>query len=40
MPAGANSSLVYGPDGEWVAGYRKTHLYEEDMYWAEAGKQS
>ena len=34
---GANSSVLYGPDGEWVGGYRKTHLYETDLTWAKPG---
>ncbi len=35
---GANSAVVYGPDGELVANYRKTNLYETDMTWAKPGK--
>ncbi len=35
---GANSAIVYGPNGEWVGGYRKTHLYETDKSWAKAGE--
>lgn len=34
---GANSAVLYGPGGEWVGGYRKTHLYHTDMTWAKAG---
>ncbi|KAF8155774.1 hydrolase [Crassisporium funariophilum] len=34
---GANSAAFYGPDGEWVGGYRKTNLYETDMTWAKPG---
>jgi len=34
---GANSAVFYGPDGEWVGGYRKTHLYETDLTWAKPG---
>jgi len=34
---GANSAIIYGPDGEWVGGYRKTHLFETDRTWAKAG---
>jgi protein N-terminal amidase len=34
---GANSAVIYGPDGQWVGGYRKTHLYKEDMCWAKPG---
>jgi protein N-terminal amidase len=36
---GSNSSVIYGPEG-WVGGYRKTHLYEEDKYWAKPGELS
>lgn len=34
---GANSAVVYGPDGEWVHGSRKTNLYDTDMSWAIPG---
>ena len=34
---GANSAVFYGPDGEWVGGYRKTNLYETDLTWAKPG---
>lgn len=34
---GANSAAFYGPDGEWVGGYRKTNLYETDLTWAKPG---
>ena len=34
---GANSAVLYGPDGEWVGGYRKSHLYETDLTWAKPG---
>ncbi|KAI0927298.1 hypothetical protein AcV5_007862 [Taiwanofungus camphoratus] len=34
---GANSAVVYDPDGQWVGGYRKTNLFETDMTWAKAG---
>jgi protein N-terminal amidase len=34
---GANSATFYGPDGEWVGGYRKSHLYETDLTWAKPG---
>jgi predicted amidohydrolase len=37
---GANSAVFYGPDGEWVGGYRKTHLYETDLTWAKPGGYS
>lgn len=35
---GANSAVIYGPKGEWIGGYRKTHLFETDKTWAKAGK--
>ncbi|KAL0950147.1 hypothetical protein HGRIS_010143 [Hohenbuehelia grisea] len=34
---GANSAVLYGPDGEWIGRYRKTNLFETDMPWAKAG---
>lgn len=34
---GANSAAFYGPDGEWVGGYRKTNLYKTDLTWAKPG---
>ena len=34
---GANSSVIYGPQGQWVGGYRKTNLFETDMTWAIPG---
>lgn len=34
---GANSAAFYGPDGEWVGGYRKSHLFETDLTWAKPG---
>lgn len=34
---GANSAVLYGPDGECIGDYRKTNLYETDMTWAKAG---
>ena len=37
---GANSAVLYGPDGEFIGGYRKTHLFETDKTWAKAGKRS
>lgn len=36
---GANSAVFYGPDGSWLGGYRKTHLYEMDKPWAKPGKK-
>lgn len=35
---GANSAVLYGPEGEWIGGYRKTNLFETDKTWAKAGK--
>jgi protein N-terminal amidase len=35
---GANSAVLYGPDGCWVGGYRKTNLFRTDLTWAKAGK--
>ncbi|KAF9013157.1 carbon-nitrogen hydrolase [Cyathus striatus] len=40
QPIGYNSAIFYGPDGEWVGGYRKTHLFEVDKSWAFAGMYS
>lgn len=37
---GANSAVVYSPDGECVCNYRKTNLFRTDMTWAKAGKGS
>lgn len=34
---GANSATLYGPDGEWVGGYRKTNLFSTDKTWAKPG---
>jgi protein N-terminal amidase len=34
---GANSAVLYGPDGCWVGGYRKTNLFKTDLTWAKAG---
>lgn len=34
---GANSAVVYGPDGVRVGDYRKTNLFETDMTWAQPG---
>jgi protein N-terminal amidase len=38
-PVGANSAALFGREGEWVEGYRKTNLFETDMTWAKAGEQ-
>lgn len=35
---GANSSVLCAPDGSWVGGYRKTHLYKTDLTWAKPGE--
>ncbi|KZT11849.1 carbon-nitrogen hydrolase [Laetiporus sulphureus 93-53] len=37
MSVGANSAILYGPDGALIGGYRKTNLFEIDMTWAKAG---
>ncbi|KAF9485760.1 carbon-nitrogen hydrolase [Pholiota conissans] len=34
---GANSAAFYNPDGAWVGGYRKSHLFDTDITWAKAG---
>ncbi|XP_006462838.1 hypothetical protein AGABI2DRAFT_71992, partial [Agaricus bisporus var. bisporus H97] len=34
---GANSAILYGPQGEWVGGYRKSNLFWTDKTWAAAG---
>ncbi|KAJ7701396.1 carbon-nitrogen hydrolase [Mycena rosella] len=34
---GANSATFYGPEGEWVGGYRKTNLFSTDKTWAMPG---
>ncbi|KAF9066467.1 carbon-nitrogen hydrolase [Rhodocollybia butyracea] len=34
---GANSAVLYGPDGEWVGHYRKTNLFVTDKTWAKPG---
>lgn len=38
IPVGANSAVIYGPDGEWFGGYRKTHLFDLDKTWAKPGE--
>lgn len=35
---GANSAALCGPDGSWIGGYRKTHLYKTDITWAKPGE--
>ena len=37
---GANSAILFGPDGECVGKYRKTNLYETDTTWAKPGEQT
>src|SRR5260221_8815199 len=37
---GANSAVLYGLDGEFIGGYRKTHLFETDKTWAKPGNRS
>ena len=34
---GANSAILYGPDGTLLGNYRKTNLFETDMTWAKPG---
>ncbi|KAJ6504696.1 carbon-nitrogen hydrolase [Mycena vitilis] len=34
---GANSAALYGPEGQWVGGYRKTNLFSTDKPWAKPG---
>ena len=35
---GANSAVVYAPDGTCAAHYRKSHLFRTDKPWAKPGK--
>lgn len=34
---GANSAVVYDPNGVRIGDYRKTNLFETDMTWAKPG---
>lgn len=34
---GANSAVLYGPDGAFVGNYRKTNPFETDKTWAKPG---
>jgi len=34
---GANSAVIYGPDGTRVGHYRKSHLFDMDKTWAKPG---
>ncbi|PSS06578.1 hypothetical protein PHLCEN_2v3636 [Hermanssonia centrifuga] len=34
---GANSAILYGPNGTFIGNYRKTNPYETDMTWAKSG---
>ncbi|KAF9525494.1 hydrolase [Crepidotus variabilis] len=36
-PVGANSAILYGPSGEWIGGYRKSHLFVTDKTWCKVG---
>ncbi|KAF7298707.1 hypothetical protein MIND_00818100 [Mycena indigotica] len=36
-PAGANSAVLFGPDGACIGGTRKTNLYPVDKTWARPG---
>ena len=38
MQVGANSAILFGPDGECMGTYRKTNLFETDTTWAKPGK--
>jgi protein N-terminal amidase len=35
---GANSAVLFGPNGQWVGGYRKTNLFDTDTTWAIPGE--
>lgn len=37
LAIGFNSAIIYGPDGLWRGGYRKTNLFPTDMTWARSG---
>lgn len=37
---GANSAVLYGPDGTLLGNYRKTNPFETDMTWAKPGTSS
>ena len=37
---GANSAVVYAPDGTCVVNYRKSHLFHMDKPWAKPGESS
>ncbi|KAI0050415.1 carbon-nitrogen hydrolase [Auriscalpium vulgare] len=34
---GANSAVLYGPEGTWIGNYRKTNLFRVDKSWAKPG---
>src|ERR1700734_1864020 len=34
---GANIAVLYGPDGKWIGGYRKTNLFNTDLTCVNAG---
>lgn len=34
---GANSAIIYDPDGNYVGGYRKINMFETDKTWARPG---
>lgn len=38
QPVGANSAVMYGPNGDLINNYRKTNLFDTDKTWAKAGK--
>ncbi|KAJ3550815.1 hypothetical protein NM688_g4992 [Phlebia brevispora] len=37
VSVGANSAVLYGPDGNFIGNYRKTCLYKTDVTWAHPG---
>ncbi|KAF4590237.1 Carbon-nitrogen hydrolase [Pleurotus pulmonarius] len=37
QPVGANSAVMYGPNGDLINNYRKTNLFDTDKTWAKAG---
>jgi len=36
---GANSAIIYDPNGNYVGEYRKTNLFEADLPWVKPGKR-
>ena len=35
---GANSAVLYAPDGTYIGGYRKTNMFITDKTWAKPGE--